>query len=415
MSFPACLSLYVPSRIVGDIMRIAFCHNFYQQPGGEDQVFRDESAMMEEHGHEVLRFTKHNDEINRTSKLSLVKKTFWNKAVYNELLQSFAEFKPDVVHFTNTFPLISPAAYKAARKSNAVVVQSLHNFRMICPGSLLLRNGSNCETCIKMTLALPSIYRKCYRDSFFASAVTAGMNAWHKVFGTSRKYVNRFISLTNFTKQKFVEGGFDPNRISVKQNFVAEVPEESIDSKNGRALFVGRLAKEKGIDVLIDAWKKLDIDIPLDIVGDGPLAEFVQNEIGGLPNIRFHGRIENAKAKEMMAKATVQIVPSNYYETFGLVVIEAFAVGTPAIVTDHGSLAELVVSGQTGFKFQPGNSQDLADKVKQLYSDEKARESMGQNAREEFARKYTRSRNYEILEQIYRQTLEEHTLKEAKN
>lgn len=388
-------------------MRIAFCHNFYQQPGGEDQVFRDECAMMEDHGHSILRVTKHNDEIKQMSKLSLVKKTFWNKQTYNELSQSFDEFRPDIVHFTNTFPLISPAAYKAARDAGAAVVQSLHNFRMICPGSVLYRKGSVCETCIKKTFAIPAIYRKCYRDSLFASAVTAGMNAWHKVFGTWRKYVNRFIALTHFTKQKFVDGGFCADRISVKQNFVSEIPNIRVEQKNNRALFVGRLSKEKGVDVVLQSWKQIDAEIPLDIVGDGPLEDEVKRATVELPHITFHGRVPHDRVKEMMARAAVQIVPSTSYETFGLVVIEAFAVGTPAIVSDHGSLAELVESGQTGLKFAPGNPEDLAQQVKRIFDAPDLRAQMGQKAQDEFAAKYTRAKNYEILEEIYLQALEE--------
>ncbi len=388
-------------------MKIAFCHNFYQQPGGEDQVFRDESTMMEENGHEVMRYTRHNDEIKSMSKFSLVKKTFWNRQSYQELTETFSNFRPDVVHFTNTFPLISPAAYKAARVSGAVVVQSLHNFRMICPGSLLLRNGKTCETCIKKTFALPSVWHKCYRDSYFASAVTAGMNAWHRLRGTGEKYVNQFISLTKFTKDKFVESGFDPDKISVKQNFVTRTIPADPTGKNNRALFVGRLAKEKGIDVLLDCWESLDPSIPLDIVGDGPLADYVKQRISHLPQVKFHGLKDHEEVKRMMQQAMVQIVPSTYYETFGLVVIEAFSVGTPAIVSNHGSLAELVDPEITGLRFAPGNPMDLAEQVQKIASNETLRNQMGIHGQAEYESKYTREKNYEILHRIYDQTIEE--------
>lgn len=387
-------------------MRIAFCHNFYQQPGGEDQVFQAESAMMEEHGHDVLRYTRHNDEINDLSKLSVLKKTFWNGQVYKELLGKFQQFRPDVVHFTNTFPLISPSAYKAARRSGAVVVQSLHNYRLICPGSLLMRNGSVCETCVNKTFALPAIWRKCYRGSMFASAVTVGMNAWHRVMGTSRKYVNRFISLTDFAKQKFIESGFDPDRISVKQNFVRGVSNLASLEKNGRALFVGRLVNEKGIELLLDAWSRLPRQTPLDIVGDGPLREQVESRTKQLSHIKLHGNLDHSQVKEMMRSAMVQIVPSICYETFGLVVIEAFSVGTPAIVTNHGALAELVEDGRTGLRFESGNAAELAQKVDWITREDSQRTEMGSNALAEYELKYTREKNYEILKGIYEETLE---------
>ena len=334
-------------------MKIAFCHNFYQQPGGEDQVFHAESKMMEDQGHEVLRFTKHNDEINQLSRFSTFKKTFWNSAVYSELRKTFADFQPDIVHFTNTFPLISPSGYKAARQSGAAVVQSLHNFRIICPGSLLLRQGRACESCVGKWVAWPAVWNRCYRQSFLATAVTAGMNSWHRLRGTHEKFVNRFIALTRFSRDKFVQGGICQDRISVKQNFVAEPKCENRLSKNGRALFVGRLSSEKGIEQLLECWSQLPEHWGLDVVGDGPLMEKVRQLSAQLTNVQLHGRLENKQVREMMAQSSVVIVPSLAYETFGMVVIEAFSTATPVIVSNHGSLAELVEPGKTGFTYSP--------------------------------------------------------------
>lgn len=389
-------------------MKIAFCHNYYQQPGGEDQVFDAESKMMEENGHEVLRYTRHNDEIKQLSKFATLKKTFWNSQVYSELRDKLGQFKPDIVHFNNTFPLISPAAYKAARQSGASVVQTLHNFRLICPGAALVRNGSACERCVGKLVAWPAIWNRCYRDNMMASAVTTGMNSWHRIRGTYNKFVNRFIALTKFCKEKFVQGGISADRISIKQNFVSQPTGLTPPpKKNGRVLFAGRLAREKGLELLLNCWKSIPDTMCLDIVGDGPLMERVRETANSTNNLSVHGRVDNYEVRKMMAQASAVIVPSLTYETFGMVVVEAFSVGTPVIVSNHGALAELVESGKTGFTFSPNNEAELKSQIERIFADRSLRESMGKNALAEYEQKYTQEQNYELLKDIYLEAIKE--------
>lgn len=387
-------------------MKIAFCHNHYRNPGGEDVVFQAESQLMEDRGHEVLRYTCHNDGIDGLSKPALIGKTFWNREVYRDLKDRLGRFQPDIVHFHNTFPLMSPAAYKAARKNGAAVVQTLHNFRMICPGSLLVHNDEPCFRCVRKKLAWPSISRKCYRSSASATAVTVAANAWHRFTGTYNRYVNRFIALSNACKALFVEAGFPPDRVAVKPNFLAEQQLPVNENRRG-ALFVGRVCREKGLQVLADCWEKHDPGIPLDIVGDGPLLAELKTRFQHHRDVHFHGWLEKSRILEMMGAATVQVVPTICFEPFGLVVIEAFSCGTPVIVSDHGSLPELVQDGLTGLHFENGNPADLARKVRELVATPDQAWAFGKNARQSYLERYTPDRNYELLTSIYESTLEE--------
>jgi glycosyltransferase involved in cell wall biosynthesis len=262
-------------------MRILVVHNFYQQPGGEDQVFRDEAELLRQHGQDLLTLEFHNDaiaEMGVAGRLALARKTIWNKDSYKRIFQSCQSFRPQVVHFHNTFPLVSPAGYAAARDAGAAVVQTLHNYRLICPVATLFRQGRVCEQCVGRTVPWPGVVHKCYRDSRSASAVTASMLAWHKRRGTYANAVDRYIALTEFARAKLIQGGLPAAKLLIKPNFV---PDLAQGTGNGDfVLFVGRLVPEKGIATLLSAWSQARTGplsrLKLRIMGDGPLAEQVR-------------------------------------------------------------------------------------------------------------------------------------------
>lgn len=396
-------------------MKIAFCHNFYRYPGGEDRVYFDESDMMDDHGHEVLRFTRHHDELNNLSNFSLAKKSIWNSENFHRLSSRLKDFKPDIVHFENTFPLISPAGYKAAKNAGAAVIQTLHNYRWICPNANLVYRGEICETCVKKTVALPAISRRCYRNSRSASAAVVAMNAYHKFRGTLPRLVDRFIALTEFCKSKFIEGGFLESQLVVKPNFVSSPPSEirPMDQRKPRVCFVGRLVKEKGIETLLGAWTSHELPLELHIIGDGPLKGLVTEYADHHESIHYHRQMEHHSVLNFVGESMLQVVPSKYYEPFGLVVVEAFATGTPVITANLGSLAELVTDKETGILFEAGNPADLAAKMDLLASDEGLRRRLSENGRNEFNLKYTRKRNYELLLNIYESALGSTTEQQA--
>jgi glycosyltransferase involved in cell wall biosynthesis len=379
-------------------MKVLLCHNHYQHPGGEDRVFWDEGTLLESRGHTVTRFTMHNDVIAQIGRLDLARKTLWNTDAANQLRSLIQQQQPDVMHCTNLFPLISPAAYYVARKMRVAVVQSLHNYRMICPKAQFMRDGRVCEKCLGKSIAWPAIRHACYRESRSATATIVAMLAYHRRKKTWTTMVDRYITPTQFVKDKYVEGGFPTEKIEVKPNFV--FPDPGAGSGDGQYfVFAGRLSPEKGLDTLLDAWSQLPPDVHLRIVGDGPMASRVQRAADSDSRIRWLGRVNATEVLTILDQARCLIMPSVCYETFGLTIAEAFAKGTPVIVSNLGAMAELVDDGRTGLLFEPNDSADLARKVQQLLADSTT--PFRAQARSEFELNYSADRNYDRLVEIY--------------
>jgi glycosyltransferase involved in cell wall biosynthesis len=379
-------------------IRILLCHNHYQQPGGEDHSFEDEARLLEAHGHEVVRYTLHNDAIQEMGRVGLATSTIWNRAVYRELRESMRSHRPAVAHFTNTFPLISPAAYYAARAEAVPVVQALRNYRLLCANALLLRDGLPCEKCLHRRVGLPAIGYKCYRDSRAATAVVTGMLALHRAVGTWRRQVDLYYTPSEFARRKFVAGGIDPQRIAVKPNCVSPDPGEGGGS-GGYAIFVGRLSPEKGLTTLLEAWLRHAPPMPLKIVGNGPLAPMVNDAVARSSRIQWLGQQPIQRTLDLIGDAAVLVFPSLAYETFGRTVIESFAKGTPVVTADSGAAAELVDDTINGFHFLTRDAGSLAKRVAQVAE---RRGSMRPAARAKFLRYFTPDRNYQMLMNIYR-------------
>ena len=333
-------------------MKVVVVHNFYQQPGGEDQVFADETALLESHGHTVIRHTLHNDAIDGMSKLTVAGKTIWNGAARAQLHDLVNRERPRIVHFHNTFPLFSPSVYSAARSAGAAVVQTLHNYRLICPDAQFFRDGRPCEDCLGKLIPWPAVVHRCYRGSLDASAVAAGMLAIHKLRGTYQHEIDAYIVLSEFARTKFIAAGMPPRKLMIKPNFVGPDPGVIPDSgAGGYVLFVGRLSRSKGIDTLLEAWKHLKPPIDLKIAGDGELADTVCAAVAKDSRIEFLGRRPLREIYDLMANAAVLVFPSVWYECLPKTIIESLAVGTPVIASRLGSMTELIADGRTGTHF----------------------------------------------------------------
>jgi glycosyltransferase involved in cell wall biosynthesis len=373
-------------------LKILVAHNFYQQPGGEDAVCASEMRLLREAGHEVIEFMRYNDEIQEYSlieKVHLAWRTSWSRRAYRDLRDILARESPDVAHFHNTFPLISPSAYYACSAANVPVVQTLHNYRLLCPGGNLFREGRICEECVSHSL-LRSIVHGCYHGSRFASAPVAGMLAVHGLLNTWAQHVDLFLVCTDFARRKFVDAGFDEEHIRVKPNFIAPDPGASF-RRGTTALYVGRLSQEKGPQLLPAAWSKLEETIPLEIVGEGPLDTSLKIDCAclGLRSVQFTGWLVAQEAVKRLHAARFLVVPSVCYEGFPMVIAEAYACGVPVIAAGHGGLAEIVRDGSTGLHFAPGSADDLAAKVEWAWRHPREMEAMGRCARTEFETKYS--------------------------
>jgi glycosyltransferase involved in cell wall biosynthesis len=336
--------------------------------------------------------------------------TVWSSRSFREVKALIAGEKPDIAHFHNIVPLISPAAYYACGEAGIPVVQTLHNYRLLCPGGLFLRDGKVCEECLGRSVPWPGVAHACYRQSRPATAAIAAMQVTHRALGTWRDKVDLYIALSEFARQKFIEGGLPPDRIVVKPNFVDPDPGPKQDA-GAYALFVGRLSAEKGLNVLLSAWKRLRDAIPLRIAGDGPL----RNELSihartkGMRGVELLGQIAPQAIASLMRGARFLVLPSLTYENFPLTVAEAFACGVPVIASRLGSLAEIVTDGLNGLHFSPGDPEDLAAKVGWAWKNPRELSAMGRAGRHEFEEKCTPAANYKRLMQIYSQAIAKHS------
>ncbi len=381
-------------------MKIVRIHNYYQQAGGEDSVLASEIKLLESRGHAVSTFFIHNDAIEGMGRLALLGKTLWNAGIYGKLRAFFREQQADVAHFDNTFPLISPAAYYAARAEGVGVVQTLHNYRLLCVNAMLFRDGHVCEDCVGRAVPWPGVVHKCYRDDIKASAVVAAMLTGHRAIGTYERQVDTYIALTDFARRKYIEGGLPAGKIVVKPNFLEEDPGIGTGG-GGFALFVGRLTEEKGIDTVLRAWERVGASLPLKAIGTGPLEARVREAAERLDAVEYLGRQPLERVMHLMGEAACLVFPSTWYEGLPRTIVESFAKGTPVIGSRLGAMQELIDEGRSGALFTPGDPADLAATIRQLSSTH-ALGAMRCHARGQYEQKYTADRAYEALMRIYR-------------
>jgi glycosyltransferase involved in cell wall biosynthesis len=383
-------------------MKILFAHNRYQHLGGEDSVVNAEISLLKSKGHEVILYSRHNDEVKNKSNLSVAIETYWSNQTTKELSEIFKTFKPDVLHSHNTFPLISPSLYWVADKFKVPIIQTLHNFRLLCPQAMFLRDGHICEDCLG-NVPWRAIAHQCYRGSTMQTAGLAGMLTSHRLIGTWKNKINTYIALTEFSKSKFIEGGIPNEKLVIKPNFKAVVKNDlNLQLKpKSDFLFVGRLSPEKGIKTLIDAINLHGNTFKCNVAGSGS-EQYVFEKVRG---INFLGQLSTSKVNEYMQKAVALIIPSIWYETFGMVIIESFSNGLPVIASNLGAMAEIIEDGKTGLLFEPNNSEDLAEKMLWAKNNPSKMLEMGLNAKAVFESKYSDEVNYNLLMEIYKNTI----------
>jgi glycosyltransferase involved in cell wall biosynthesis len=381
-------------------MKILLAHNSYQLPGGEDQVFAQETELLRSRGHQVLVYQASNDQVKGQNPLVTVANTIWNQHTHRELRQLMHREKPDIVHVHNTFQVISPAIYYAANEEGIPVVQTLHNYRLLCPASTFFRDGNVCEDCLGKPVPWPGVLHRCYRDSKLASAAVAVMLATHNYKQTWNQTVSAYIALTGFARNKFIEGGFPAEKIFVKPNYLQTDPGTG-DGKGNYALFVGRLTPEKGISTLLEAWRQIGNDFPLQIAGDGPLASEVEKASNEMESVTWLKWLPRAEILQRMKDASVLILPSTWYEGFPMIITEAFAVGLPVIASNLGSMSSIVDHQRTGLHFEPGRAAALVEAVRWWSAHPAETAFMRTEARLEYETKYTAEENYAQMMNIY--------------
>ncbi len=381
-------------------MRVLMLHNAYLLPGGEDISTRMEADLLRDAGCSVALCEEHNERVAEIGVVNAAARTIWSTESYARIRAQLRGARYDIVHVQNFFPLISPAAYYAARAEGVPVVQSLRNYRLLCPGGSFLRQGRVCEDCLGKPVALPGILHACYRGSRAATATIAAMITTHRVLGTWHHLVDAYIALSDFGRRKFAQGGFPIDKFHVKPNFVYPDPGNA-DGSGGYALFVGRFDRQKGIETLLSAWEIVGNLGVLKLAGDGPLSESVRTVAARIPTIEWLGRTTIPETYDLMGRAAFVIFPPVTYESFGRVAIEAFAKGTPVIASDIGPMSELVDDGITGLLFPAGDASTLAALAIWAFGHAREMSAMRAHARARYEARFTSERNLRLLLDIY--------------
>jgi glycosyltransferase involved in cell wall biosynthesis len=385
-------------------MRVLSVHNRYQQRGGEDVIFEAEAELLAAHGVEVERLEFDNLEIpakqTGIDKLKLAGTTIRSSEGVTHVREAVRRVRPDVVHFHNTFPLVSPAAYGVARAGGAAVVQTVQNYRLVCPAATCFRDGAPCEDCLGNRVPWPGVLHACYRQSHAQSAVVAAMLVTHRALRTWQRHVDVFLAATQFSRERLVAGGLPAHKVLVKPNFLVADVARRVELPSGFA-FVGRLTPEKGVETLLHAWEAVTTREPLRIAGAGPLDALVTHAGAGDERILARGQIERSAILADMAASRALIFPSLWYEGFPMTIVEAFAVGLPVIASRLGAMAELIEDGVNGLLYTAGDACDLATRLTWAIAHPAELTAMGLRARAGFEARYTAERNFDLLMDVY--------------
>lgn len=390
-------------------MKVLLAHNFYgsSAPSGENQAFRVEKKLLEDNGLSVQTYCRHSDEIISKGIVGTVlgaAVTPWNFKSANDIKLAVNEFQPDVVHVHNTFPLISPSIFHAVGKDSATVM-TLHNYRIFCPAGIPFRSGKVCTMCIDKRSSIPSLLYGCYRRSRVATSALAASVDLHRRLNTWRDQVDAFIVFSSFQRDLVIAAGLPEHKVHIKPNFNS-CQDKGLSWKDREdcVVFVGRLGEEKGIINLISAWNeatKMGVPFPeLRIIGDGPL-EHLARSLAVNPSIRFLGFLDEQAVRDEVGKAKLLVLPSECMEGFPMVLTEAFALGTPAAVSNLGPLPSIVRHGINGAVFAAADPKAIVSCISDLWARPISLKAMGQSARETFLEKYTSEENFKQLISIY--------------
>ncbi|MCR5788268.1 MAG: glycosyltransferase family 4 protein [Lachnospiraceae bacterium] len=391
-------------------MNILIAHNFYKIPGGEDVAADNERRLLEEAGHKVIWYTRHNDELDRMplyQKLMLPLSFVYSQKTVREVRTLIRQEKIDIVMVHNTLLLISPSIYYAAVRENVPVLQTIHNFRLLCPGATFYREGHICEDCTHGGL-LPALRHRCYRGSRFMTLACAFCLHYHRWRGIYRKLF--YICLTEFNRQKLLTaGGFlgiNPDRVFVKPNFTRIEGEIVPYAKRGRyMLYAGRLDETKGIPELLKAWTRLGEEAPeLKICGNGPLAPWCREYLADhkTAKVSLSGSLPHEEVLKLIGNAQALLLPSKWYEGLPMVIVEAFMLGTPVIGSGIGNVGEAVSSEKLGRRIgMTGDADQLAAAIAEAVVSFRETFRYEEEAFREAAARYSAEENLKILERIF--------------
>ena len=387
-------------------MRILVIHNKYKEKGGEDNSFALECEMLKNHGNEVKQLVFHNDQIDSwKGVIRLSYGLFYNRKSARLLEEEIEKFQPEIVHVHNFFYIASPSIFFVTRKYRIPVLFTVRNYRLICSGALLMRDGKICELCIGKSFPMSGIKYACHRDSRLQTAHLTMMTGLHKKLGTWNRKIDKFIVLTDFAKEKLLNSSLKllPDQIEVKPNFAFDHGYAPLESREPYYLFIGRLSKEKGVDILLKAFLKNQL--PLKIIGVGPLKELTKDFLHQAPNVDYLGFQEAETIIKYLKKCRAMVFPSVWYEGLPRTILEAFSTGTPVISSDIDNINTIVNQEKNGLHFSTGNADSLCEVIEQFEQNAQKYKNLYTGARNTFEERYSYESNYRQLFSIYQQLI----------
>lgn len=395
-------------------MKVLAIHNFHRtgSASGDDQVFKAETNLLEEHGNQVVRYVVSNDDFDNANAAGKIGQTLgmlWSRSHYRDVRELVRCEHPDVVHVHTFFPLLSPSILYAAKREGVPVIATLHDTRFICPVATSLRDGHICNDCGDGCY-LRMACHACFKGSRAQSLWVSMVFKYHRMRRSFYEQIDRYICLNDQQIRLLEDAGFDPGKITKKYNFVEDALADAGDLPGGLperyVVFYGRIGEEKGVRVLMEAWDSL-ADIPLVVMGGGPLEDEFAEWAAGRPNVHFLGYTPREKCLAVVRGAEFVVFPSVWYEGCSMVEIETESLGKPLIATDLGFSSEAIMEGFNGLKFPLGDTVELVKCVRRLWDDSATCSSMGLNARHDYLEKYTPEPNYQRFMEIYEWALKE--------
>ena len=389
-------------------MKILVCHNFYRRSSGEDRSVAMDIKLLKNRGHTVIEYTAESEVLESATtfnKFATGLRLIYSPKQSQEIEELVTKENPDVVHVHNVFPLLTPSIYIGLEKTNRPVVQAIRNYRFLCPNGLFYTHGEVCRRCVEGSL-MNAIRYRCLQDSLVQSALYAVSIHVHRSLGTIPNKLGILAALSPFVASQ-LETYFDglkdirvlPNYVDVSQFRLGELD-------GGYVAYMGRLSPEKGVLKVVKAMRKLP-EINLKIIGTGPsedaIRAFIQKH--NLRNVELLGYIGGLKRFEILRRARCLIVPSQWHEPFGRVVLEAYACGVPIIASRMGGLQSLVFENETGLLFEPNDIEKITKHIRYMVNNSKVAAEMGRKGRHLVENEYSPDAHYQQLMEIYRDAL----------
>lgn len=392
-------------------MKVLLIHNFHRKgsASGDDQVYKNEISLLESHGHTVIKYTISNDEFDQLGIIRKIISTLgmlWSFDNYKSVKNICKEKRPNIVHIHTFFPLLSPSIFYAAKRSGIKVIVTLHDTRFICPCATSLRGTQLCNECGDGHYFRMCKY-KCFKNSRLQSLIIAFIFKYHRIRKSFYKQIDKYICLNENQIKLLLEIGFDPKKIVKKYNFVPDkkthlkpIKIEYIPDRY--VVFYGRIGEEKGIRILMKIWDIIS-DIPLVIMGSGPLENELQSWAKNKEHVYFLGYIENSQCLSIVENGAFVVFPSIWYEGCSMVEIEAESLGKALIATDIGFSIEVITNGINGYRVPLGNVDGFVEKISDLWNKPELCQEMGKNARKHYEENYLPEDNYFQLLEIYKE------------